>query len=182
MHNCNDAYEKYFSYFSGYIEGDINPEIRKEIDLVIADCPACRETLHRMAMVRENLANLNPVATAPDFDRRLHQAIQSAKHGRNLPDLHLPQMTNNWKFPATIAAVILGFTAWFGIFQETTPNAGNGSLQESSMSPSINPPQVERGPALPQSGKQLSEAQVDSVKDESKKKLKANTQLVNENK
>lgn len=141
--NCKDVNE----YLSAYLDGEVTPAERKQIQTHLAICPQCREELEELIVIREDLSGVlkamaDRVASSGQAWVTLREQLQEKHHGLNPLDWATAKLRTaadsarrrlvprqlGWKVTIVIAAclVVLGsLGAWllFGQPAEVTAKA-----------------------------------------------------------
>lgn len=129
MHDC----DKYRSFLSDYLEGELLPDIRKEVESHLHVCSDCSEIAYQVKIICESLSHLPQVSTSPNFEARLQAQIGHIKPSR-FPVI--PVLTENWKIPAVGSVVLL---ATIGMFIVLNPSkskvAGTTTISSSNFAP-----------------------------------------------
>lgn len=63
-------------YLSEYMDDDVNPSVREQMDLHLADCGQCRDKLDSLKSVVNDLSQMPKIQTSPDFLNRLHARLE----------------------------------------------------------------------------------------------------------
>ncbi len=125
MHEC----DKVRSFISDYIEGELHPHIRREVEAHLEICTDCNEVAYQVRVICRSLQNLPQISTSPDFEQKLHSQINSM---RQIKFPLLSGAMQSWKIPAVGSVVILATIGLFIIFNPTRSRVGNTSTIESS--------------------------------------------------
>jgi len=125
MHEC----DKVRSFISDFIEGDLHPHIRKEVETHLKICTDCNEVAYQVRVICRSLQSLPQISTSADFEQRLHSQINTMRQFR-FP--FLSSATQSWKIPAVGSVVILATIGLFIVFNPTRTRVGNTSTIESS--------------------------------------------------
>ena len=172
--------DKFKESFSSYVEGELAPDARQVLESHLSICPGCQDTVQRLNALRRTLNQLSRITTSPDFDYQLNQRLRQMESQRGLK---FPlNYFHNWKIPAVSFAFILVAFSFF-MFYDTEPGDVNiGKTQQTIVNPTI--PTPEDQPAVNEENVENAQGGVvstpsDSAKEEYKKKVKDNMQLVN---
>lgn len=113
-------------HFSAYIDGEIAPHLRADMDSHLATCPACRKELQDL----ETMLGTLTVGKAPDPSRDLDRAIM-----RRIT-LHIPSngMPSFRSIPiyAAVTGLLIGIFLAKGMIGQTPQNtlaSGDGIIQ-----------------------------------------------------
>jgi len=77
MMNCDKA----LSLLSDYIDGTLDPEIRREVETHLNNDPACMAVFKDAQKIRLQFGKMEPVKTSADFDANLRKRIMDFNAG-----------------------------------------------------------------------------------------------------
>jgi len=172
--------DKFKESFSVYVEGELAPDTRQVLESHLSICPECRDTVQRLKALRRTLNQLSRVTTSPDFDYQLNQRLRQMENGRGAK---FPlNYFHNWKIPAFSFAFILVAFSFFMFFDTEPGDVNIGKTQQTIVNPTI--PTPEDQPAVNEDNGENAQGGAvpmpsDSAKEEFKKKVNDNMQLVN---
>ncbi len=107
--------DKFKMHFSGYLDGDLTPTLRKELESHLSACVECNETFRQIKMIQQSLRELPQINTSVDFEQRLHRQLSSLSRSSSF----FPQPWQNWKLPAMGSALVLATVGMFLIFNHS---------------------------------------------------------------
>lgn len=70
--NCN----KVMSELSEYLDGELTPELKGELERHMEGCKHCRTVLDQVRMTIDILCDKQRIELPPDISSRLHQAVK----------------------------------------------------------------------------------------------------------
>lgn len=72
----SDAHETIEPLLSAYLDGELDPERRRLVEVHLATCAICRETLAALRAGDDALAALAPTPVAPDLGREFRRRLR----------------------------------------------------------------------------------------------------------
>ncbi len=176
MSNC----DKFKENFSSYIEGELTPDTRSQLESHLSVCPQCKEAVYRFRLIQNSLQQLPQIKTSPDFENSLHHRLQypSNHHGAWFPIRNF-----DWKIPAFGTVLVLIFVGYFMMTSPESSDVNANPPHKSSFSPNISnqsSQQVTQHPEQKSTAGAENQALQDSMGEDSQKNLDKNIKYVND--
>lgn len=115
--------DKFKSSFSGYLDGELPIERRKELDNHFVECADCHEIIRQMRVIQQSLKQLPHISASSGFEQKLHEQIFRSDQKTSF----IPQPLQNWKLPAMGSAIVLATVGLFLVFNDSSEIPTNGA-------------------------------------------------------